>query len=302
MKKNLKVVNGWLVLFVIILIIIVAGFTSYSGFFREEEIQTAYDNNGFEWTRSDSGPNYFKGIISLLVVIFGFISMGGLIVLDPNQGFVATFAGVYKGEFQKNGFWFINPFYGKRKITLRSQNFEIKPLKVNDKSGNPIEIGAVLVFKVEDMYKETFEVEDSGEFLSAQSEAALRRIAGKYEYDATEENGLSSSNEEIKKELIREIITHVAKAGLTIEDANITHLAYAPEIASAMLQKQQAKAIIAARQTIVEGAIGIVKQAVEKVAEDKIADFDEKEKARLVSNLLVVICGEKSPVTTVSLS
>ena len=220
----------------------------------------------------------------------------GFFTLEPNEASVLTLFGRYTGTVREQGFWWVNPLNSKQKISLRARNFDSERLKVNDKNGNPIEISAVVVWRVEDTAQASFEVDDFVEYIRVQSESAIRHLATSYPYDQTEGEtaSLRSSIEEVSEALGNEIQERVAAAGVSVSEARINHLAYAPEIAQVMLQRQQADAIIAARQKIVDGAVGMVEMALERLKEQHVVDLDEERKAAMVSNLLTVLCSESS--------
>ena len=239
----------------------------------------------------------------------------GFMVIQPNQSRVLTFFGKYRGTVVDNGFFWVNPFYGKRRLSLRARNMDVAPIKVNDKNGNPIMIGLVLVWKIKDTYKACFdiEVEDTtitqntkvttlkgyDNFVNVQSDAALRKVAGLYAYDNidnknSDEVTLRSGGEEINDRLEEELRSRLSIAGIEIIEARINYLAYAAEIASVMLRRQQADAIISAREKIVEGAVSMVDLALKKLSADGIVELDEERKAAMVSNLLVVLCADES--------
>lgn len=229
------------------------------------------------------------GLLSMFVVLF---LLSGLFILNPNEGAVAQLFGSYIGTSKTWGLRWMNPFYSKRKVSLRVRNFESAKLKVNDSIGNPIEIGAIVVWKVVDTAEAIFEVDSYENYVKVQTEAAVRNLATTHPYDShTEgESSLRANPAEIAEQMKVEVQTRLAKAGVEVLEARISHLAYAPEIASAMLQRQQATAIIAARQKIVEGAVGMVEMALDKLSEHKVVQLDEERKAAMVSNLLVVLC------------
>lgn len=237
----------------------------------------------------------FALIIPLFILI-------GLIVINPNESRVLILFGQYKGTVKENGFFFVNPLYVKRKISLRARNIDSAPIKVNDKLGNPIKIGVVLVWRVRDTFKAAFEVDNYENFVGIQSESAIRKLAGHYPYDNFDDEeadiSLRSGGEEVNHQLEEELRERLAIAGIEVMEARISHLAYAEEIAGAMLQRQQATAIVAARTKIVEGAVGMVEMAIEKLSEKQVVHLDEEKKAAMVSNLMVVLCGDKtaSPV------
>ena len=232
---------------------------------------------------------------SLLILVACFLLVG-LFVVNPNEGRVLQFFGDYVGTASTPGLRWANPFYTKKRISLRIRNFESTKLKVNDLEGNPIEIAAVVVWRVVDTAEAVFEVDDYQNFVKVQTEAAVRNLATSYKYDAHEEDQMSlrGNTAAVAEHLKKEIQDRLAKAGVEVIEARISHLAYAPEIAQAMLQRQQAGAIIAARQRIVEGAVGMVQMALEMLSERDILELDNERKAAMVSNLLVVLCGERS--------
>ncbi|HUD72371.1 MAG TPA: SPFH domain-containing protein [Dongiaceae bacterium] len=233
---------------------------------------------------------------SILVAILTLVGLGGLFVVNPNEGRVLQLFGSYVGTVRQPGLRFANPFYSKRRISLRVRNFESSHLKVNDTEGNPVEIAAVVVWRVVDTAEACFEVDNYENYVHVQSEAALRNLATSYPYDAHDEKQMSlrGNTGQIADHLKREIQERLAKAGVEVIEARISHLAYAPEIASAMLQRQQAGAIIAARQRIVDGAVGMVEMALERLDRNKVVSLDAERKAAMVSNLLVVLCGERA--------
>jgi hypothetical protein len=219
----------------------------------------------------------------------------GFFIVQPNQAAVMQFFGKYVGSERNSGLRWANPFYTKKTVTLRVRNFESSQLKVNDLEGAPIEIAAVVVWQVHDAAEAVFNVDDYENFVQVQSEAALRQMATSYPYDQHEEHkiALRSHAKEISDHLRREVQERLAQAGLTVVEARVSHLAYAPEVAQAMLQRQQAAAIIAARTRIVEGAVSMVHMALEQLARKDVVHLDEERKAAMVSNLLVVLCGER---------
>lgn len=239
------------------------------------------------------------GIICILLFTFSLI---GLTIVNPNEAVVCTLFGDYKGTIKKNGFNWVNPFYVKKRTSLRARNHNGQSLKVNDNLGNPIEIAAVIVWQVEDTAKAVFEVNDYSQYVSIQSEAAVRHLAGAYPYDNFEDNQahltLRAGADKVNDLLEKELNERLAPAGIKVLEARISHLAYAAEIAGAMLQRQQATAVVAARSKIVEGAVGMVEMALSKLSEKEIVHLDEERKAAMVSNLLVVLCGDRnvSPV------
>ncbi|MBC3981664.1 SPFH domain-containing protein [Streptomyces sp. AC536] len=237
-----------------------------------------------------------------LLAVAAFLAMCGLNTVAPGEARVVQLFGRYRGTIRTDGLRWVNPFTSREKISTRVRNHETAVLKVNDAYGNPIELAAVVVWKVEDTAQAVFEVDDFLEFVSTQTEAAVRHIAIEYPYDAHEEGGLSlrGNAEEITEKLALELHARVEAAGVRIIESRFTHLAYAPEIASAMLQRQQAGAVVAARQHIVEGAVGMVEDALERIAAREIVELDEERKAAMVSNLLVVLCGDRSPQPVVN--
>lgn len=233
-------------------------------------------------------------LLALLAAIACFICWFGFYMVQPNQSAVLQLFGRYVGTDFVNGLRWANPFYSKQKVSLRVRNFESSKLKVNDHAGNPVDIAAVVVWKVVDSAEAVFEVEDYENFVSIQSEAAIRFLASSYPYEAVNEGDMSlrSSGSEITDLLRNEIQNRLHKAGVEVIEARISHLAYAPEIASAMLQRQQARAVVMARQQIVEGAVGMVETALQRLSEKEVVTLDEERKAAMVSNLLVVLCGD----------
>lgn len=243
------------------------------------------------------GPMRTASIIGvLLLMVFDIAMLLGLFTVQPNQGAVLTLFGKYRGTERDPGLHWANPFYTKKLISLRARNFETTKLKVNDHDGNPIEIGAVVVWQVIDTAEACFEVDNYDNYVHVQSESALRNLATLYPYDAHQDGQMSlrANTAEVAGHLQREIEERLSKAGVKVMEARISHLAYAPEIAMAMLQRQQASAIVAARTKIVEGAVGMVEMALEQLAHKKVVVLDDERKAAMVSNLLVVLCGERS--------
>jgi regulator of protease activity HflC (stomatin/prohibitin superfamily) len=232
-------------------------------------------------------------------VLLGVLTLVGLFIVNPNDSRVLVLFGTYKGTVKANGFYWANPFYTKKKITLRARNLNGDKLKVNDKAGNPIEIAAVVVWQVEDTFKASFDVDDYEHYVVVQSEAAVRHLAGAYPYDTFEDQGeetltLRAGKEQVADVLEKELTERFLRAGIRVIEARISHLAYAPEIAEAMLRRQQAAAVVAARTQIVNGAVSMVEMALEKLGEKQVVDLDEEKKATMVSNLLVVLCSESS--------
>jgi regulator of protease activity HflC (stomatin/prohibitin superfamily) len=237
----------------------------------------------------------------VLLVLAAFMS-AGFLVINPNESSVLTLFGEYKGTLKRNGFYWLNPFFIKKKVSLRARNFNSELLKVNDKLGNPIMIGIVLVWKVEETFKAAFQVDDYLRFVEIQSESAVRKLAGHYAYDNFDDEltdiTLRGGGEEVNHVLEKELSERLHIAGIQVIEARIAHLAYSAEIAQAMLKRQQATAVIAARTKIVEGAVSMVEMALHKLSDRKIVDLDDERKAVMVSNLLVVLCSDKdaSPV------
>jgi len=275
----------------------------------------------FIWGVTSSESNniaVFVIILSVLLFICNLIAWGGFMRIEPNEARVMIFFGKYEGTVKENGFFWVNPFYTKKRLTLRARNLDAEPIKVNDKAGNPIMIGMVVVWNVVDTYKASFDVDNASmnsgvpgtnqdnvnakmkayeNFVKIQSDAALRKVAGMYAYDhntSGDENSLTlrSGGEEMNELLEAQINERLRIAGIEVIEARINYIAYAPEIASVMLRRQQADAIIAAREKIVEGAVGMVKMALDKLSKDGIIELDDDKKAAMVSNLLVVLCGE----------
>lgn len=275
MDKTLKLTSGWLMLLVFLLLL-AGGITALA-------------------------MQYFI-IGSIMLVTDFIIILPGFVAIEPNSSRVMTLFGSYIGTCRDSGFFYTNPFYTKKKISLRAVTLDVPPIKVNDKQGNPIMIGAVVTYRVKDAFKAAFEVENYPDFVKIQSEAATRKLAGSYSYDNLEDEEaivtLRTSSDEVNQSLAHEITERLLIAGIEIIEARINNLAYATEIAGAMLQRQQATAIVAARSKIVEGAVGMVEMALDQLAQKEIIEFDQDKKAAMVSNLLVVLCGDRnaSPV------
>ena len=240
-------------------------------------------------------------VVGVAISIIGFIVLIGLTVINPNEAVVTTFFGDYMGTMKQNGLRWVNPLFRRKKISLRARNLNGQKLKVNDKLGNPIEIAAVVVWRVGDTAKASFEVDDYVKYVEIQSEAAVRHLAGVYAYDTMEaeeveiqEVTLRDGSGKINEMLEGELTERLSRAGIDVLEARISHLAYAPEIAGAMLQRQQASAVVAARRQIVNGAVGMVDMALAMLSDKGIVELDEERKAAMVCNLLVVLCGEKS--------
>ncbi len=276
MEKTIKPMSGFLVLLFSVLLFIGAIILFGKGGQERE------------------GSFAIFGVIAFLASVY--LSLG-IIVISPNHSRVLTFFGKYAGTVKDNGLLFVNPLFKKQKLSLRSENLESTKLKVNDKMGNPIEIAAVIVWQVSDTYKAAFEVENYDHYVKVQSEAAIRHLATTYAYDHMEDETASitlrDGGDKVNEMLEKELNERLAAAGILVKEARISHLAYAAEIAGAMLQRQQATAIVAARSKIVEGAVGMVEMALELLSRKQIVTLDEEKKAAMVSNLMVVLCGEK---------
>jgi len=273
-EKEHRATNGLLVLLVAIVLLVV----SVIGIIGAANVENGFAAAG--WA---------------VLLAANVIAFAGLFTVNPNEGRVLTLFGKYVGTVRDAGLWFANPFYAKKRISLRVRNFETAKLKVNDNHSNPIEIAAVVVWKVVDSAEALFEVDDYLHYVQTQSESAVRALAQTFPYDAhaTDEIALSTHPHEVAKGLQAAIADRLEKAGVDVIEARISHLAYAPEIASAMLRRQQASAIIAARRKIVEGAVGMVENALELISEKSIVKLDDERKAAMVSNLLVVLCSDR---------
>jgi regulator of protease activity HflC (stomatin/prohibitin superfamily) len=269
-----KAASGYMALFTLIVAVVVTTLWMISAIGNEAAVQIVLSS------------------LAITVVMFLF---AGLFIVNPNEARVLQLFGKYVGTVKMPGLRFANPFYTKRKISMKVRNFETGKLKVNDCNGNPIEIASVVVWKVVDTAEALFEVDDYEEYVHVQSESAVRGLATRYPYDAheTDDVALTSHTIQISEELQKEVQDRLAKAGVEVIETRISHLAYAPEIAHAMLQRQQASAIIAARRMIVDGAVGMVEMALEQLAGKHIIEMDEERKASMVSNLLVVLCSDR---------
>jgi hypothetical protein len=256
----------------------------------------------FQLVRSAESDDSLGIGLCILVLGLGVFALFGLTVINPNEAKVVQLFGTYKGSLKKQGLCWLNPLTSRRRVSLRIRNFESSKLKVNDHDGNPIEIAAITVWRVIDTAEALFQVNDYENFIHVQTESALRVLATTYPYDAHEDRqiALRISAAEIAHKLREEIQERLATAGIEVVEARISHLAYAPEIASAMLRRQQANAIIAARQRIVEGAVGMVEMALEQLSAKHVVELDEERKAAMVSNLLVVLCGDRDPQPVVN--
>ena len=250
------------------------------------------------------GVIFFRNPMFLIMLPFLLLFMRGFFTVNPNGSKVMVLFGSYKGTVRENGFFWANPFYTRQRISLRARNFDSERVKVNDKIGNPILINVILVWQVEDTYKSAFDVDNYEEFVRVQTDAAVRKLAGSYPYDNFDDEQaeltLRSGMDEVNEALETEITERLSIAGIKVMEARIGYLAYAPEIASSMLKRQQAVAIVAARKKIVEGAVAMVEDALLQLAEDNIIEFDDDKKASMVSNLMVVLCGDKEVVPVVN--
>ncbi|MFP3595523.1 SPFH domain-containing protein [Chryseobacterium sp. SIMBA_029] len=282
MEKVLKPMSGYLALIICLVLFVAAVYFFISGV--------------------DQSITFV--VLSVLCFLLFCFFMKGLMIIQPNHSRVLNFFGKYVGSVKDNGLFFINPLYSSQKISLRSENLQGQTLKVNDKMGNPIEIAVVMVWKVGDTYKAAFDVERYSDFVRMQSEAAVRHLAMSFPYDNLEDDHapitLREGGDKINSILEQELTDRLSKAGIIIQEARISHLAYASEIAGAMLQRQQATAIVAARTKIVEGAVGMVELALNKLSEKNIVELDDERKAAMVSNLMVVLCGEKAATPIVN--
>ncbi len=240
---------------------------------------------------------FVKMIWMSAFILLGLFGIAGLLIVNPNESSVLILFGAYKGTIKKNGFWWVNPFFARKKISLRARNLDSEPIKVNDKIGNPVMIGVVMVWRVDNTYNAAFDVDDYVHFVDIQSEAAIRKLAGHYSYDNFEDEDASitlrGGGDAVNKMLEDEITERLSIAGIKVIEARINYIAYAQEIAGAMLKRQQATAIVAARFKIVEGAVSMVEMALESLAKKKIIELDDDKKATMVSNLMVVLTSDK---------
>jgi len=278
-EYHVRVLNGWMMFFINIAIALLgSASTIYAVALADSH------GSDFAWLL----------LLTIPVMIVGFFFLAGHFTLEPNQAKLLILFGSYRGTVRESGFFWANPLLKKLAISLRTRNLETQRLKVNDKKGNPIEIAAVVVWRVEDSAQAAFDVLNYENYVQIQSETAVRHLANSYAYDHGEEGEvtLRSSVDEVSTMLCQELQARLGKAGVVVEDARLTHLAYAPEIAQAMLRRQQAEAIIAARQKIVHGAVSMVEMALNELSAKKVVVLDEERKAAMVSNLLVVLCGE----------
>ena len=292
------VLNGFLMLFVVLALFVVAVWL---------------------FVRAGLSGSVGGAVVAGILFVVALVSLAGFMMLEPNEARVVTWFGKYAGTFSNAGYFWINPFYSKKKLSLRARNLDAEPIKVNDKVGNPVMIGLVLVWKLKDTYKALFEVDTQTmaasvqgqqgtdlksimnaleKFVRVQSDAALRQVAGQYAYDDEDNKSgeltLRSGSDEINRLLEQKLDERLALAGIEVVEARINYLAYAPEIAAVMLRRQQASAIITAREKIVEGAVSMVKMALDKLSKEEVVELDDDKKAAMVSNLLVVLCGDDS--------
>lgn len=282
-EKEIKVHSGLKMIFIVMLILAIALALFILGVINSSASSSAL-----------STVEIVLGVVLFVVWIF---LLPGFFTLQPNVAAALILFGAYKGTVKEAGWHWANPFYTKKKVSLRSRNLNGEKLKVNDEMGNPVEIAAVVVWHVQNTYEALFNVESYTDYVKTQSESAIRHLAGLYPYDITDDSqelSLRGSADEVSEALAKELQVRLGKAGVVIEEARLSHLAYAPEIAAAMLQRQQASAIVAARQKIVEGAVGMVEMALKKIDENGMAKLDEERKAAMVSNLMVVLCGERA--------
>ena len=301
---NGTVLNGFIMLFVNIAVLALSIYGIVSGIVM------------LDFNNSQTGGWLLGG--SLLLLVVNIIMWCGFLMLEPNEARVTTWFGKYSGTFSRTGFYWICPFYTAKKVSLRARNLDAEPIKVNDKVGNPVMIGLVLVWKLKDTYKALFEIDSQTmaanpnsigsdtkglmnaleNFVKVQSDAALRQVAGQYAYDDVDDKSdeltLRDGGDEINQQLEQKLDERLALAGIEVVEARINYLAYAPEIAAVMLRRQQASAIITAREKIVEGAVSMVKMALDKLSNEDIVELDDDKKAAMVSNLLVVLCGDDS--------
>lgn len=242
------------------------------------------------------GFSFNNPVLSIALIPVFIIIMKGLVVVSPNSSKVLLLFGDYKGSVKQNGLFWVNPLYSRTSLSLRARNFESEKIKVNDKMGNPIMISVILVWKVQDTFKATFEVDNYENFIRIQTDSAVRKLAGSFPYDHFEDERatatLSTNFDDVNKALEREVTERLEIAGIEVVESRIGYLAYAPEIAHSMLRRQQASAVVAARHKIVEGAVGMVESALKLLADKAIIEFDEDRKATMVSNLMVVLCGD----------
>lgn len=270
-EKTITTAPGWAMLFILLALLIGAGWVLVASLVGR------------------NGTGLIGGVVGLVAALF---LLPGLFVVNPNEAVALLLFGDYKGTARQGGLRYTNPFYTKMKISLKARNLNGERLKVNDLSGNPIEIAAVVVWRVQDTAEALFEVDHYESYVKIQSESAVRHLASAYPYDASDDMvSLRGATEDVSQHLQRELQERLGKAGVEVMEARLAHLAYAPEIAHAMLQRQQAAAVIAAREKIVEGAVSMVRSALQQLEDEHVVDMDEERKAAMVSNLLVVLCG-----------
>lgn len=281
-EKQINTISGWVMLPVALAV--------WAGFWLTfvQLIRSSPEQGG-------AGVQPSTMVMLFVILLVGILIMPGFFVIQPNMSRVLVLFGKYKGTVRSDGFWWANPFLSKTSISLRAQNLNGERLKVNDMVGNPVEIATIIVWQVEDTYKALFEVENYQQYVALQTETALRHSASSYPYDADEgQISLMRNTDEVSAHLMNEIQDKLSRAGITVLEAKLSHLAYAPEIAGVMLRKQQAAAVIAARQRIVDGAVGMVEMALSHLSERNIVDLDPERKAAMVSNLMVVLCSESA--------
>jgi regulator of protease activity HflC (stomatin/prohibitin superfamily) len=276
-EKEVRAVNGWLMLFVLLALYALAAYLLIDAV-----------------KAGETAPGFAAKIIGFVVImIVNGIGMGGFFIVEPNGSKVLLLFGSYKGTVKSPGFHWTNPFMLKRKVSLRVRTLNGERLKVNDLAGNPVEIAAIILWKVNDTYEASFEVDDYEQYVALQSETAVRHNAGTYPYDAEDDTvSLRRNTEEVSEHLKVELNERLRRAGVEVLEARLSHLAYAPEIAGAMLRRQQAAAIIAARQRIVDGAVGMVEMALRRMESEGVIKLDDERQAAMVSNLMVVLCSE----------
>lgn len=284
-EKEIRGVSGWFALLLLITVLLAAAGVLFEGVgvFATQALHPGREVPGW------------RMLIAMGVIVADLLCWAGLTVVNPNEAKVVTLFGVYRGTIKQAGLRWVNPLTTRRRLSLRVRNFESGHIKVNDHDGNPIEIAAVVVWRIVETFEAVFNVDDYENFVHVQTESAVRILATSYPYDAHQDSEISLrlSAGEVSDRLRHEIQARLEKAGINVVEARISHLAYAPEIAGAMLRRQQATAVIAARQKIVEGAVGMVEMALDEISRKKVVALDEERKAAMVSNLLVVLCSER---------
>ncbi|NUL83546.1 MAG: SPFH domain-containing protein [Armatimonadetes bacterium] len=281
-EKVVRPTSGAMMLTLTLALFVISGYGIYYG------IRVVHETNVAQ-------PGALYIILSSLIITIASIMCGGFFVVEPNGSKVLLLFGRYVGSVKESGFYWVNPFMTKRPVSLRAINLDVQKLKVNDLVGNPVEVGCVVLWQVQDTYRAAFEVQDYGQFVALQSETALRHLTSSYSYDADDDTlSLRRNTSEVAQHLKEEIQESFNLAGLKVLEARITYLAYAPEIAGAMLRRQQAAAVIAARQRIVDGAVGMVEMALQRLTETGTVHLDEERKAAMVTNLMVVLCSEQA--------